>query len=226
MLAFYTQPHDGLVARMTPMNPTRDQIVDAAVELAEQADWESVRLQDVAHRLDCPLQELSNHFREKEELADAWFDRADQAMLRAAADPALVSLPVESRLEHLLFCWLDAMQARHRVTRQMILGKLEPGHIHIQIPSVLRISRTVQWLREAAHCNASGLRRALEETALTSLFVSSFVLWLRDAESGPEQARALFRRGVHGINRRFGWQAATILEALPPAQATSPDRVN
>ncbi len=155
------------------MTPSRDQIVDAAMTLAEETDWESVRLQDVARRLGCPLHALSVHFREKEELADAWFDRADQAMLQAAADPALASLPVESRLEHLLFCWLDAMQAHHRVTRQMILGKLEPGHLHVQLPSVLRISRTVQWLREAADCNASGLRRALEETALTTLFVSA-----------------------------------------------------
>lgn len=207
------------------MTPSRDQIVEAAVTLAEETDWESVRLQEVARRLRCPLHALSVHFREKEELVDAWFDRADQAMLQAAADPALACLPVESRLEHLLFCWLDSMQAHHRVTRQMILGKLEPGHLHVQLPSVLRISRTVQWLREAADCNASGLRRALEETALTTLFVSSFALWLRHAETGPEQARLLFRRGVSGLNRRVGWQTASRPQALPPGQMTQSDAV-
>lgn len=207
------------------MTPSRDQILDAAIALAEETDWESVRLQDVARRLDCPLHALADHFREKEEVADAWFDRADRAMLRAAADPALASLPVEARLEHLLFCWLDAMHPHHRMTRQMILGKLEPGHLHVQLPSVLRISRTVQWLREAADCNAGGLRRALEETALTTLFVSSFMLWLRAPDSGPDQARRLFQRGVSGINRRFGWRTPARREALPPAPAMPSETV-
>lgn len=204
------------------MAPTLDEILDMTLTLADQRGWEELRLQDIARALDCPLQALSAHIREKEDLADAWFDRADQAMLAAAGDPMLEQLEINARLEHLLFSWLGALQPYHRVTRQMIAGKLEPGHLHVQIPSVLRISRTVQWLREAADCNAGGLRRALEETALTSLFVTAFGLWLRDAETGPNQARQLFRLGLRRVSGSLGWQTPDRPPALPAAQSDAP----
>ena len=63
---------------------TTDQIVDTAVELAEQKSWEAVRLHDVAASLGITLDDVRAHFREKEDIVDAWFERADSAMLKAA----------------------------------------------------------------------------------------------------------------------------------------------
>jgi hypothetical protein len=84
--------------------------------------------------------------------------------------------------------WLTALSPRRRVTRQMILGKLEPGHLHIQIPGLLRVSRTVQWMREAAQRDtASMMQRALEETATTSIYLMTFVHWM--ADDSPQSAR-------------------------------------
>ena len=36
------------------------------------------------------------------------------------------------------------------ITRGMLAYKLEPGHLHLQLPGLVRVSRTVQWFREAA----------------------------------------------------------------------------
>ncbi len=55
-------------------------IVDSALSLAGDKDWESVRLYRIAEELNISLDEIRLHFREKEEIIDAWFDRADQAM--------------------------------------------------------------------------------------------------------------------------------------------------
>jgi hypothetical protein len=69
----------------------------------------------------------------------------------------------------------------------MILGKLEPGHLHIQIPGLLRISRTVQWMREAAQRDTISMtRRALEETATTSIYLMTFIHWMTD--DSPQSA--------------------------------------
>ena len=73
----------------------------------------------------------------------------------------------------------------------MILAKCEPGHLHIQIPAVMRISRTVQWMREAAHQNATFLVRALEETVLTSIYLTTFIFWLQDESEDSQRTRAL-----------------------------------
>jgi ubiquinone biosynthesis protein COQ9 len=162
----------------------KEKIIDAALELAEQRSWEAVRLHDVAAAIGLTLEDIRLYFGEKEELADAWFDRADKAMLRAAETPAFSALSTRGRLHRLIMAWLLALGGHRRVTRQMIFGKLEPGHLHILIPGVMRVSRTVQWMREAAQQDATYMRRALEETGLTTIYLMTFFVWMWDGSSG------------------------------------------
>lgn len=160
---------------------TRDAIVDAALELADAGHWERVRLHEVAGELDCTLEEIRQHFREKEEIVDAWLDRADKAMLESAVAGA--------SFDELVLAWLDALAPYRRVTREMILVRLEPGHLHHQLPSLLRISRTVQWMREAAGRDQAFIARALDETACTTMFVAVFSCWLYDDSPGQRATR-------------------------------------
>jgi hypothetical protein len=76
----------------------------------------------------------------------------------------------------------------------MLLYKLEPGHIHLQVLGLMRISRTVQWWREAAGRQSLHLRRIAEETLLTGAYLRSFVHWLRH----PEEDAATFRAFLRG----------------------------
>lgn len=165
---------------MTDTAAIRDLIVDTALALAAERPWEAVRLHDVADAAGITLDDVRRHFREKEDVVDAWFDRADSAMLRAAEDVAFDALTVRERLHRLIMTWLAALAPHRKATREMIYGRLEPGHVHIQIPGLMRVSRTVQWMREAARQDATFLRRALEETALTSIYLMTFFYWMRD----------------------------------------------
>lgn len=208
---------------MTDRDSLRDDIVDAALALGERCGWEAVRLHHVAGALGISLDDIRHHFREKEDLVDAWFDRADAAMLQAAAAPGLARLPTRERLQRLLMAWLGALAPHRKLTREMIRGKLEPGHVHIQIPGLMRISRTVQWLREAAGRDATFLRRALEETALTTIYLATFAHWLSDDSPGAERSRRLLERQLavaegldHRLYRRCARQQDTA--AAPPPQ--------
>jgi ubiquinone biosynthesis protein COQ9 len=176
----------------------RDRIVDTALALAAQSSWERLRLFQVAEALDIGLEEVRREFREKEDLIDAWFDRADAALLLAAADPALEGLNARERLHRLLMAWFDALAAHRRVSRQMIQGRLEPGHVHIQARGLLRVSRTVQWWREAAQREAAYLGRALEETVLTGIYLTSFAYWLNDESTESAGTRRLLDRLLRG----------------------------
>ena len=71
----------------------------------------------------------------------------------------------------------------------MIGTKLESGHLHIQILAIMRISRTVQWMREAAQRDATFVRRALEETALTTIYLVTFTYWMRDESENSQRTR-------------------------------------
>ncbi|MGH8764023.1 MAG: TetR/AcrR family transcriptional regulator [Nitrosospira sp.] len=163
---------------------TTDQIVDTAVELGEQKSWEAVRLHDVAAALGISLEDVRAHFREKEDIVDAWFERADSAMLKAVQASDFFYLIPRQRLHRLIMAWLGALYPYRKTTKQMIYGKLEPGHIHIQVPGLMRISRTVQWMREAAGRDATYIRRALEETGLTTIYLAAFFHWMNDNSSG------------------------------------------
>lgn len=211
-----------------PVN--REAIVDAALVLAEQSSWEAVRLYEVADHLGAELAAIQTHFREKEEVADAWFDRADAAMVAAAAQPRVQALPSSERLHYLIMVWLEALSSHRRVTREMIKGKLEPGHLHVQIPAVLRISRTVQWLREAARRDGAGLHRGLEETVLTSIFVTTFTGWLSDDSEGAKATRDRLSRLLHGAAWMARWvpgyHHAPHVPALPGAQVAEEERAD
>lgn len=203
-----------------------DRILDQALDMAESRGWEPLRLHQVANAMGISLDDIRRHYREKEDLAEAWFDRADSAMLAAAARPEVQAMAGPDRLEYLIMAWLEALAPHRRVTRQMILGKLEPGHLHVQIPAVLRISRTVQWIREAAGCDASHLRRALEEVALTSIFVTTFCTWLGDDSPGFERTRHRLQRLLARTERISPFRCATGSDSIgtpAPGRPAEPD---
>lgn len=208
-------------------NPAQ-RIIDAALALAEKSSWEAVRLHEVAAATGMSLDDVRRHFREKDELIDAYFDRADAAMLADAASPAFLYLESRERLQRAIMTWLDALAPHKPVARQMILSKCEPGHVHIQFPAVMRISRTVQWMREAARRDATHLHRALEETVVTGIYLTTFVHWLNDGSPDAVRTRRLLEillrlaegvesgifRLLNPLRTRFGRSSASVVEHL------------
>lgn len=176
----------------------RERIVDTAVSLAEQRSWEALRLFQVAEALGVNLNEVRQHFREKEDVIEAWFDRADRAVLEVSAEPGFKDLDGRARLHRLIMAWLDALATHRRVTREMIYGRFEPGHVHMQARGLLRVSRTVQWIREGARRDAAFLSRALEETVLTGIYLSTFFYWMNDHSTESAATRRLLDRLLRG----------------------------
>jgi len=172
----------------------RDRIIDAALDIAGRESWESLRLHDVAAELKLELNDVRACFREKEDITDAWFDRADATMLQVGTDPGFSRLTSRERIHRLIMTWLSALSPHRRVTRQMIYGKLEPGHLHYQFAGLLRVSRTVQWVREAAHRDAVLPRRAFEETGLTAIYLATFFCWMHDESENARRTSAFLDR--------------------------------
>ncbi len=184
---------------------TREKILAAALELAGRKSWENVRLHDVAAELQMSLDDVRAHCREKEDLTDAWFDQADSAMLREAEKPGFFELSPRARLHRLVMVWLQALSGHRRVTRQMICGKFEPGHLHYQYAGLLRVSRTVQWLREAARRDAVLPWRAMEESALTAIYLAVFFYWMRDDSENAARTAAFLDGLLSRAERLAQW---------------------
>lgn len=190
------------------MSASKEKIIDTALQLAEKTSWEAVRLHTVASELGASLHDVHAHFRDKEEIADAWFDRADSAMLRDATQPDFQGLTTRARLHRAIMTWLATLAPHRRVTRQMIGNKFEPGHLHYQIAGATRVSRTVQWLREAAHRETTLPWRALEETALTGVLVATVCYWMMDDSKDAVRTRAFVDRllaRAETVSRYLPW---------------------
>lgn len=181
-------------------------ILDTALQLAEKKSWEALRLHDVATELDITLNQIREYFPQKDDLVEAWYDQADSAMLRTAADPDFLQLDMQARLHRVIMSWLDALAIHKKVSRDMLWYKLEPGHIHLQVLGILRISRTVQWFRETAHQDSTHLLRVLEEIGLTSIYLATFVYWMNDTSENQQRTRNFLQRKL----KRAGRCATTV----------------
>ncbi|MDH4569707.1 TetR family transcriptional regulator [Pseudomonas sp. BN414] len=177
-----------------PRSPSAQQILDCALNLADTSGWERLHLFEVANELGVSLDAIAKHYQQKDDLVEAWFDRADQALLDRSKGGDLAALSAERRLEELLIAWLNALAPHRSVTGQMLLYKLEPGHIHLQVLGLLRVSRTVQWWREAAQRETLHLCRIAEESLLTAAYLRTFLHWLRHPLEDEADLRALLRR--------------------------------
>ena len=172
-----------------------DQILDATLALAEERGWDNVRLRLVANRLEIPLSEVLKHYRDLDAVADAWFGRAWTAML-APTPEGFAELPARERLHLMLMRWFDALADHKDVTGQMLSTKLYLSHPHHWVPMIFNLSRTIQWLRDAAMLDAGGLRRQVEEVGLTSLFLATLAYWLRDESLAQERTRDFLASGL------------------------------
>lgn len=171
-----------------------ERILDIALELGEQRGWDELHLHEIAQFLNISLADIHRYYRQKDDLAEAWFDRADRALLAMYEEPGWALLSQRERLFRIIMAWFDALAPHRRLTAAMIGYKLHPEHLHLQAHGVTRISRTVQWIREIACLPTTGLRRELEEAVLTTTYLLAFGRWLRDDSPGAQRTRALLDR--------------------------------
>lgn len=172
-----------------------ERILEAALRQAETRGWEAVSLIEVAAGLGVSAEAVLDHYRDANDVADAWFRRGWRAML-ADKPPGFAAWPPRERLRHCLLAWFDALASHRRVTVQMLRTKAHPPHLHTWVPMLFDLSRTVQWWREAARLEAPyGSRRAqLEEVGLTALFLATLRVWARDESEGQRRTRRFLER--------------------------------
>ena len=174
-------------------NSISAEILDTALQLADAKSWETVHLFDIAANLDMTLDQIRIYYPQKDDLVEAWFDRADKVVLSIDPGEDFLKRSDGERLHTVIMTWFDALLPYHKVTREMLYYKLEFGHIHLQVLGVLRISRTVQWFREAARINTTHLRRVVEEIGTTSIYLITFSRWLFDESQGSKSTRQFWK---------------------------------
>ena len=177
----------------------KERIVDCALELAEASSWEQLTLYEIARELDISLNQIREYFAQKDDIVEAWFDRADQSTLDSAQSLDFKNPSELKRTKSVIMSWYLALAPHRKVTRQMLGYKFEFGHVHLQILGIMRISRTVQWFREAAQLQATGISRIAQEVALTTIYLTCFGYWLYDESEDSSKTSDLLNRLLNRV---------------------------
>ena len=202
---------------MTQQTDQAGRILDAALALAGETSWETLHLHDIAAEMGISLNDIRIHYAQKDDLAEALFDRADRAALTAGSPPDFTGRIAAERLLTVIMAWLDALLPHRRLVREMLAYKLEPGHFHLQAQGITRISRTVQWFREAAQQQSEGLRRIAEEIVLTSTYLAGFAQWLIDDTKETRNTRTFLKKALDTQCRCVARCSATTTLGQRPA---------
>src|SRR5690606_41869470 len=67
--------------------------------LFRSCGWERLYLHAVAEALNCDLAAIARHYRQKDDLVEAWLDRADSALFARAKSADLAALGAARRLD-------------------------------------------------------------------------------------------------------------------------------
>ncbi len=160
---------------------TADDVLDAALALADEIGWRNVTAHAIGARLGGGPGLVIAHYDDLDEIADAWFQRALADTLSHLPDPAL---PFADRLAHVFGRWLDALAPHRQASLDMIRGKLVPSHPHHWVPLAFSLSRLVHWMLDTAACEATGRRRQATEVMVSALVPAALWRWKR----GDDQA--------------------------------------
>jgi AcrR family transcriptional regulator len=180
------------------MDALRDRLLDAALARAAVCGWDALQLHALAREQGLPLADLQACFSGKDALAEALLDRAERALLAEEIQGS-----ARERLEAALQAWFAVLAPHRAVLREMLAYKQQPDHLHLRAAWLLRVSRTVQWWREAAALDERGWRREAVEVALSAIFLGSLRRWLRDEAEGLRWLAQQLRR-AEGLRAMMG----------------------
>ncbi|QBY04664.1 TetR/AcrR family transcriptional regulator [Thalassotalea sp. HSM 43] len=167
----------------------RQQIIDTALQLASKRSWHAVAMHDISNEIKLPLVQIKPLFRSKDAIAEAIFDRADDAMLALNDNPTFQQQNSQQRLLTAIITWFEALPNNKAVLKAIMAYKFEPGHIHLQAHGVTRVSRTVQWFIDIANIRQQGLKRICIEISVTASYLLSFAHFIHDKSPGHERTR-------------------------------------
>ena len=180
------------MARGRPPAYTREQVVDAAIRIADAEGLGAVTMRRIAGEIGAGAMSLYTYVPDKERLVDLMVDRVGGEMPPGAGD--LLDLARAQRRMMLAHPWLPAALPNRRLTGRGMLGYLEQG------------------LAALAPTGLDGATR-LEIIALVTGFVASFVTAELAGGAPPEEQAALIGEAV--VSGDFPHLAAALAEGGP-----------
>jgi AcrR family transcriptional regulator len=159
------------------INESREKIIDTALELAAEMDWDKVTLSMIARRAGMEIAEVYEEFEDKAALLATFEKRINRRVLQKHKFEGSSESP-RDRL-------FDIMMERFELlneNRQAVISVLhsfcfDPKQVIIGAPHV---AASMNWMMELSGIDTSGLRGAAKVMALTGIYVKVLRDWAKD----------------------------------------------
>lgn len=166
-------------------------IITAAFDLAASPGWAEVSLRDIADAAGCPLDEVMQHFTNKNDVLGAFIARVDARMLAGAGDIEREQSPRDALFE-VIMSRFDAM-APYRAGLKSILSAR--GNTAAVSPRLACLAlRTQNRILETAGISKSGMPALLRQLGLARIYGEIFRIWLDDDDPGMARTMAALDR--------------------------------
>lgn len=175
-----------------------ERVIEAAMALAAERNWEQVSLLDIAQAAGVSLADLYRRYRSKQNVLAAFSRRIDEEVL-AEEDVEDLDEPARDRLfdvlmrrfDHLLpyRAGIDSILRAYRRDPVMALGGLR------------QLRRSMACMLEAANLSSSGLRGELRLNGLCAIYVATLRTWLTDETADMAKTMAALDGYLRRIER-------------------------
>ncbi len=173
-------------------------IIEAALGLAAEKAWRDISLAEIAEAAALPMSQVYPVFASKRAILAGYTRRIDAAVL-AGQEPDERMGSARDRLFDVLMRRFDALTPHKAALANIVydLGRDPAGGLC----GLIRLSRSMACMLEAADLSAGGPRGALRVKALSAVYLATLRTWLRD--ESPDLGRTMAALDRH--LRRLAW---------------------
>ena len=190
-------------------------ILDAALTLAGQLGWRSVRLDDIAQSAGVEMAALYRILPSKTAIVAAYMRRVDEAV--AAGGLADAGDPAKDRLFDVVMRRFDALQPDREGVAAIARDLMSDPAALICLMGNRR--RSVNWLLELAGLGSAGLKGRLRARGLELILLSTTRAWLKDDSRDMSATMAHLDKQLTrvddciGMLRNRGRRSADVVDA-------------
>ncbi|WP_224407794.1 TetR family transcriptional regulator [Afifella sp. IM 167] len=177
---------------------TREKIIDAALKLAAERDWENVALADIAEAAGVSLTQLREAYDGRADILADFMRRTDRAVLEAI-DPDMAEESMRERLFDILFSRLEILTPH----KAAIAGI---GHAARRDPLFAaelnrQLVNSMAWMLNAAGIRVAGPSGLVRAQGLAFIFARVMRTWLKDEDPGLARTMAALDKELRGGER-------------------------
>lgn len=173
-------------------------IIDAALTVAAEKGWRGLSLADIAAAADIGLAELYKHYRSKDAILAAFFERVDRQVVEGV-EPELLEEAVRDRLFDLIMRRLDAMEP-HREAMKAILRDCSRDPLEM-VAGGFGLLRAMSLILDLAGIGSMGISRLVRAKGLAAIYLSTLRVWLHDETEDKAHTMAALDRSLQRADR-------------------------